>query len=414
MGRIHDYLIRKLEKRSSLNVSDPNHWLLQAVGNLGTVAGINVTPETALATSAVFACVRVIAETIASLPCIIYRRSGDGKDPAPDHPLYPMLHDIGPNPWQSAPEFWENTIGHNVLRGNAYNFIVRNGTGIAGLVPLNPSKVEMKVDLSDFESPMIIYRYTIPDSGKTVDIPASDIWHLKGISTDGFQGISPLMQMREAVGLAAAAESHGSVYFKNGAKPSGVVSYPGNLKEDAFKRFKESLQEAISGSNKFKALVLEQGATWTQVGMSNEDSQFLETRQFQVEDIARFFRVPTILIGHPDKTSTYASAEQFMLSFVQHTIRPWLVRIEKSIQKHLITVANRSKFFAEFKIDGLLRGDIKSRYDAYAVARQNTWMSANEIRALENMNPIPGGDVYENPNITTGDNSDNETPDEDE
>ena len=412
MGRIHDYLIRKLEKRSSLNVSDPNHWLIQAMGaSSGTAAGINVTPETALATSAVFACVRVIAETIASLPCNIYRRSGDGKTAAPDHPLYPLLHDIGPNPWQSAPEFWENCLGHNVLRGNAYNFIVRNGTGIVGLVPLNPSKVEVKVDMSVFDDPSIIYRYTTPDSGKTVDIPASDIWHLKGISTDGFQGISPLMHMREAVGLAAAAESHGSVYFKNGAKPSGVVSYPGNLKEDAFKRFKESLQEAISGSNRFKALVLEQGATWSQVGMSNEDSQFLETRQFQVEDIARFFRVPTILIGHPDKTSTYASAEQFMLSFVQHTIRPWLVRIEKSILKHLMTESDQKTYFAEFKVDGLLRGDIKSRYDAYAVARQNTWMSANEIRALENMNPIDGGDVYQNPNITTGDNS---TTDEDE
>ena len=148
--------------------------------------------------------------------------------------------------------------------------------------------------------------------------------------------------------------------------------------------------------------MLEEGATWTQVGMSNEDSQFLETRQFQIEDIARFFRVPTILIGHPDKTSTYASAEQFMLSFVQHTIRPWLVRIEKSILKHLIDESEQKDYFAEFKIDGLLRGDIASRYQAYAIARQNTWMSANEIRALENMNPIDGGDVYENPNITTG------------
>ena len=212
MGRISDYFTRKVieraEKRSSLNVNDPNHWIIQAIGKTGAV-----TAESAMQISAVFACVRVIAETIASLPCIIYRREGAAKDAAPDHPLYPLLHDIGPTPWLSAPEFWENAIGHNVLRGNAYNFIARNGADkIAGIVPLNPKNVEVKVRMDSYETASIVYKYTTPDSGKSVEIPADDIWHLKGMSTDGFVGISPLHQMRDAVSLAAAAESHGHTY----------------------------------------------------------------------------------------------------------------------------------------------------------------------------------------------------------
>jgi len=235
-----------------------------------------------------------------------------------------------------------------------------------------------------------------------VDLAADDVWHLKGISTDGFTGLSPLSLASEAIGLSIAAEEHGATYFKNGAAAAGIAQYPGRLKEDASRRFRESIQDAISGSNKFKVLLLEEGATWANIGMNNSDSQFLETRQFQVEDIARIFRVPAILIGHPDKSSTYASAEQFMISFVTHTIRPWLVRIEKSISKHLLA-ADRQNYFAEFLVDGLLRGDIKSRYDAYAVAVQNTWMSPNEVRAKENMDPRDGGDDYVNPNITAKD-----------
>ena len=398
MGRIVNFFAEQAEKHG-LNVNDPNHWILQRLGIVGTSAGVNVTAATALSTSAVFACVRVIAETIASLPLKIYERDGDARKPDPAHPLYALLNSTGPNPWQTAPEFWEMMLGHNVLRGNAYAFKVVDGNRkLLGLVPLDPSCIEVDAKGNGIEQAEITYTYNTAEK-KRVQIPFDDIWHLKGISSDGFVGLSPLSLAREAIGLSLAAESHGSIYFKNGAKTSGVVSYPGKLKEPAYERFKESVQEAISGENKFKVLLLEEGASWSQVGMSNEDSQFLETRQFQVEDIARIFRVPTILIGHPDKASTYASAEQFMISFVTHTIRPWLVRLEKSISKHLLSEKDRPRYFAEFKVDGLLRGDTKSRYEAYAIARQNTWMNANEIRALENMDPRAGGDIYENPNV---------------
>ena len=401
MGRLSNYFAGKLSnliKRDAL--SDPNHWINALSLNGRTAAGINITQQSALSTSAVFACVRVLSESIASLPLKIYRKTDGGtKKEAVNHPIAKLLNTDGPTPWLTAPEFWEMQAGHNALRGNAYSYKVRNGAGAyIGFVPLNPANIQIDVKLDDFSEPKILYKYTVEGRGQPVDIPAADIWHLKGISSDGFVGLSPLTLAREAIGLSLAAESHGSVYFKNGAKPSGVVSYPGKLKETAYLRFKESIQEAISGDNKFKALLLEEGASWAQVGMSNENSQFLETRQFQVEDIARMFRVPNILIGHPDKTSTYASAEQFMISFVTHTLRPWLVRLEKSITKHLLA-DDRQNYFAEFKIDGLLRGDVKSRYEAYALAIQNTWMSTNEVRALENMNPREGGDVYENPNI---------------
>ena len=413
MGKITSFLAKRVEsilKRDAL--SDPNHWLSNAVRST-TSAGVTVTAQSALQTSTVFACVRVIAETIASLPLKIYRKDPDGgKTPAPNHPLQYLLNRVGPNPWQSAPEFWEMQCGHNALRGNAYSFKVKDGTGkYIGFVPLNPANMRVDVKLDNFESPKIIYKYTPDGKGMPVDIPADDIWHLKGISTDGFTGLSPLSLASEAIGLSIAAEEHGATFFKNGAATSGVIQYPGRLKEEASKRFRESVQDAISGSNKFKIILFEEGATWAQVGINNSDSQFLETRQFQVEDIARIFRVPAILIGHPDKSSTYASAEQFMISFVVHTIRPWLVRIEKSITKNLMS-ADRQNYFAEFSVEGLLRGDSKSRAEFYASAIQNTWMSPNEARQLENMDPREGGDEYVNPNITAKSINDSKAADD--
>ena len=400
MSRVVDFISKQIEKRSSL--SDPNHWILKSLQSIITKAGINVTAEKALASSAVFACVRVIAETIASLPFMMYRRiADDQREAAREHPLYPLLYAPGPNPWQTGPEFWEMQIGHNALRGNSYSFIMRNGNGqIVGLIPLNPDSMNVKVVINDYQTPEITYQYQSAGMNKSVDIPASSIWHLKGISSDGFVGLSPLTLAREAIGLSIAAEEHGSVYFKNGAKASGIASFPGKLKEESYQRFKNSMQEAISGDNKFKILLLESGCTWTNIGLTNEDSQFLETRQFQVEDIARIFRVPAILIGHPDKASTYASAEQFMISFVTHTIRPWLVRIEKSIHKYLIPENEQRDYYAEFNVDGLMRGDTKSRYEAYASAITNLWMSPNEARKKENMPPRDGGDEFKNPNTT--------------
>jgi len=341
------------------------------------------------------------------LPLMVYARQGEGKKLASSHPLFPILHD-SPNPWQTAFEFFEMQLGHCCLRGNAYNFIVRDKTNlIRGFVPLNPDFMQLEVE-GDFDDPKIIYNYqpqaTKNSPQKPIAFKQSEIWHIKGIGGDGFQGYSVIDKAREAVGMAAAAEKHGNKYFKNGARPSGVAKVPGRLTEPARKNLKESIGNAISGDNAFKVLLLEEGLDWTQIGINNVDSQFLETRKFQVEEIARMFRVPTNLIGHTDKTATYASAEHFDIAFVKHCIRPWLVRIEKSINKNLFTEKQARKYFAEFKVDGILRADTKSRYEAYASALQNEWMTRNEVRALENLNPVDDGDEFKNPAINPKEN----------
>ena len=399
MGKISDFFTSIVEKRS---ISDPNHWIVRLTNSLTTKSGQNITPETALYTSAVFACIRVISETVASLPLMIYRKKdGGGKEVHDTHPLYPIIHD-SPNPWQTKFEFFEMETGHVALRGNGYNFIVRDQAGrIKGFVPLNPSRMTIEVD-GDFDVPNIKYRYVAEGLEKEQLFNFDEIWHLKGISSDGITGISPLTMARESIGLAQAAEGHGATFFKNGAQPSIVASVPGRLHEDTRKNLRDSIQNAVSGDNKFKVLLLEQGLDAKSIGMTNADSQYLETRQFQVEEIARIFRVPSILIGHSNNNSTYASAEQFMLSFVTHTIRPWVSRIEQSINKYLLSDQDRKAgVFAEFKLDGLLRGDTQSRYTAYASALQNMWMTRNEVRGLENLNPAPDGDKFENPATTS-------------
>jgi HK97 family phage portal protein len=396
MGKIANFVAKYAEKRS---VNDPNHWIVKLTDRLQSFAGVAVTPETALAQSAVFACTRVISETIGSLPLKIYsRRSDGGKDEAQGHPLYPILHD-NPNQWQTRLEYFETVSGHLCLRGNAYSFIQRDGFGQPlSFVPLNPDRMMLEVEGTSAD-PIFVYRYRADGTEQEQVFTSYDIWHLKGMSSDGYSGLSPITYASNAIGLSIAAEKHGSKWFANGARPSGIAKYPGKLKEDSVKRLKNSLQEAMSGDKVFSLIVLEEGLDFTTIGISNTDSQYLETRQFQVEEIARIFRVPSVLIGHPDKTMTYASVEQLMLSFVVHTIRPWVSRIEQSINKYLLNGDDR--YFAEFRIEGLLRGDTKSRYDSYSSALQNCWMTRNEVRALENMNPVPDGDKFENPAITT-------------
>lgn len=388
------------EKRSTpVNSHDESFWR-SLFPSVSSKAGVNVTSETALRTSTVYACVRVLAESVASLPITVFKRDEDGdKEPAKDHSLHRLLHDT-PNELQTSFEFRELMMTRLNLKGNYYAFKETNNAGrIANLVPLNPDRVEVKGS-DENGNREIIYEFTPPGS-KTIVIPSDEMWHIPALSTNGVTGISPITVARDAIGLAIATEEHGSKLFANEARPSIVLQTDGELSIDGQKRLKTTWDEAFKGSsNSWKTVVLEEGLKVQPLGFTNEDSQFLETRNFQVSDIARIFRVPAVMIGHPDTTMTFASAEQFFLSFVVHTLRPWLVRIEQSANMHLLTEKERAEgFFVEFTIDGLLRGDIKSRFEAYAMGRQNTWLSANDVRRLENMNRVEGGDVYENPNI---------------
>lgn len=392
--RVSDYIKDKISARAAPTYNNESAWRDLNLGGI-TATGVYVSPERALAVTAVFACIRVLSETIASLPLMVYQRLDRGKTVARAHYLFNLLHD-SPNDTMTSYDYWGSVVAHICLRGNHYSFKEINGAGrVVGLTPLNPANMEVLR-----ESNKLIYRYST-NNGKQEQFTQDEIWHVRGLSTDGILGLSPISIAREAIGLACAEEAYGARLFSNDARPGGVLEVPGFLKEDAAKRLKESWQSAHSGvKNAHKVAVLEGGLTWKAIGFTNEDSQFLESRAFQVQEIARIFRVPTILIGHPDKASTFASAEQFMLSYVIHTIRPWVTLIERSINKHLLTDEDKQIYFAEFKIDGLLRGDTQSRYAAYSSAIQNTWLSPNEVRELENLNPRDGGDNYINPNIT--------------
>ncbi len=389
------------EKRSAgASVSDSRFWHSFFQSVWPSKAGQIVTPDNALNSTIVFACVRVLAETIAALPLNVYRKRANGTiDIAEDHPLQVLLHDL-PNDEQTSFEMREMAMGHLNLRGNFFALKEYDGSGrINRLVPLHPGRMLVYRDPSRVDPPnvnTVAYQYTFED-GKTQLFRSDEIWHQRGLSTDGLVGVSPISLAREAIGISLGAEDYGARFFSNDATPGGILEYPGALKDDAADRLRRQWQDALTGENRRKVTVLEKGLKWIQVGLSNEDSQFLQTRQFQIEDISRIFRVPPVLIGHSDKASTYASAEQFFLSFVTHTVLPWCVRIEQSANRALLSEKDRRKYFIKHKIDGLLRGDISSRYNSYAVGRQWGWLSVNDIRGLENMNPIDGGDIYMTP-----------------
>jgi HK97 family phage portal protein len=383
----------ELEKRGSIN--DPNLWP-SLVQQILSKSGQTVNADTALKSSAVLACVKVLSESIASLPLMLYKRLGDGgKDVADNHSLYFLLHDM-PNPDMTSFELREMLVGHVSLRGNAYCFKeMTEGGEVIALWPLHPAfmTVEKKEN-------MIIYRYRDPMTNKERIIPPDFIWHIKGLSSDGITGLAPVSLARESIGLSLSQEDYASAFYHNYGQPGGVLEYPGTMQPDQIERLKEQWMTSHTGSNAFRPAVLSGGLKWVSVGMNNTDAQFLESRNFSIEDICRIFRVPAVLVQHPDKSATYASAEQFFLSFVTHTIRPWAERIEQSISRCLLTKKENKKYFAEFKLDSLVRGDIESRYRAYQLGLQNGFLCVNDIRSLENMNPIPdneGGNDYFKP-----------------
>lgn len=360
--------------------------LIRSTGGGASASGVNVTPETAMRCATVFACVRVLAESVGQLPLIVYRRQkGGGKTRASGHPLYPLLHDA-PNEYQTSLEFREMMMGHLALRGNAYAIVTRSTAGeVLGLYPMHPDSVEVN-QLSDWS---LAYTVRRASGGGTDTYPQREVLHLKGMTADGIMGLSPIAYAREAIGLAIATEQHGSRLFRNGARPGGVLKHPGKLSEEASKRLVASWQEAHTGENAFKAALLEEGMDWTQLGMTSEDSQFLETRKFQRSEIAGLFRVPAHKINDLDR-ATFTNIEHQGLEFVTDTLLPWLRRWEQAIQR-LFTPVDRPWCYAEFLVDGLLRGDMASRYAAYATGIQNGILSPDEVRDRENMNPRTDG-----------------------
>ena len=360
-------------------------------------SGQVVNETSALQVTAVYACVRLLAESIAGLPLHVYRYTEHGKERVLDHPLSRLLHD-SPNPEMTSFTYRETSQTHILLYGNIYSQILRDRTGrVVGLYPLLPNRMEVDRD----EDGNIVYTYTQmqqanPNIEKMrVRLPASEVLHIPGLGFDGLVGYSPIAMAKNAIGATMATDEYGSKFFENGARPSGVLKHPTILKDPA--RVRDSWNAAYGGSsNTGKIAVLEEGMEYQPITIPNNEAQFLETRKFQVSEIARIFRVPPHMIGDLEK-ATFSNIEQQSIEFVKYTLNPWISRWEQSLNKALLQPSEQGQYFIAFNVDGLLRGDYKSRMEGYAVGIQNGFMSPNDVRGLENMNPIPaseGGDSY--------------------
>ena len=364
-----------------------------------TTSGKPVNERTAMQTTAVYACVRILAEAVASLPLHVYEYQDDGgKKLVHDHPLYYLLHDE-PNPEMTSFVFRETLMSHLLIWGNAYAQIIRDGAGrVLGLYPLLPDKMEVQRD----DKGNIYYVYsrnsdenpTFKEYGN-IKLKAEDVLHIPGLGFDGLIGYSPIAMAKNAVGMTLACEEYGASFFANGANPGGVLEHPGVLKDPS--KVRESWNSVYRGvNNAHKIAVLEDGMKYQQIGIPPEEAQFLETRKFQINEIARLYRIPPHMVGDLDKSS-FSNIEQQSLEFVKYTLDPWVIRWEQSLQRSLLLPGEKGKYFIKLNVDGLLRGDYQSRMNGYAVGRQNGWFSANDIREMENMNPIPdeeGGNLY--------------------
>ncbi|MFB4294806.1 phage portal protein [Nonomuraea sp. ATR24] len=395
MGLIRSHVRAALMAPSG--IATPEKWVEEwFAGGSATSAGVWVSEETALHYAPFFAGVRVIAEDVASLPLITYERLARGKRRASEHPLYPLLHDQ-PNPYMTSVGLRETLQGHALTWGDGYGYIVRNGAGeVTELWPLRPDRCKPEITRTGPGRMTLMYRYTDEVNGIRAMLHPDEVLHVKGLGGDGITGYSVVGMARQSLGLGVAAETYGSKLFSNNARPGGVLKTPGRLSPDANKRLKidwENMHQGLDQAH--RVAILEEGLEWEAIGIPPEDAQFLETRKFQVTEMARWLRLPPHKIGDLER-ATFSNIEHQQIDYVASALRIWLVRWEQAIFTRLLTSAERGTFFAEHLVDALLRGDIKTRYEAYALGRNWGWLSADDVAEMENMNPLPDGrgEVY--------------------
>lgn len=359
-----------------------------------TTSGVSVTVDTAMRQETVFSCINILSRSVSQLPCHLYKQAGPSKDKASEHRLYPLLHDQ-PNEWMTAPEFWGMCMAHLSGRGNF--FALKNrGLSLTGpvreLIPLAPGIVqEVKQD----KNYQLAYHCTFPD-GTQKDIPGREIMHLRGLTLNGYMGVNPIEYVRESIGLAVATREFGARYFGSGTHPGMIVEHPGKVSKQASENLKSSLSDAYSGLGKaHRLMLLEEGMKATPITINPQDSQFLETRKYQRADIVDiFFAMPLTVMSNGEKSMAYASSEQFSLEYVTYALAPWLVNIEKGIKRDLLTDEEKKSYYAKFQVAALLRGDMKSRFEAYQIGINTEIINPNEARDLEDMNPYKGGEIY--------------------
>lgn len=343
--------------------------------------------DAALQLSTVWACVRLIAETISTLPLLTYERRGDNRQVAREHWLYPLLHD-SPNADMTAVEFWTAVVSGLLLWGNSYVLKSFNGAGkIVALTPLNPALMAPRRQ----KNGTILYLYADPSGQK--EYTEREIWHLKGFTTDGLTGLSPISIGCRSIGSAIAVESASAATYTNSMRVHGVVSVKEYLKKDQRDQMKEKVMGAVFGNAQTGQLqLLEGGAEFKQLSMNPADAQMLESRSFSVEDLCRWFGVPPSMIGHGTAVSNWGTGrEQINLGFLQYVLRPILINIEQGVRKSLLSPAERIRYYAEYSLEGLLRADSAGRAAYYATMVQNGLKTRNEVRALENDPPMDGG-----------------------
>lgn len=393
-------------KSAPLAVSSSDD-LARMFGAEYVTGGKPVTALRAMQLSTVFTCVRVLSESMGMLPCRLYKKTGKLKLPAEDHKLHDLLY-VAPNDYMTAQEFWELLMVCLCLRGNFYAYKIYVFGEISELLPLDPTSVTPKLN----DDWTVEYHVTFKNGGTKI-LSQDEIWHVRLFTLDGLNGLNPIAYARKSIGLGLDTEEHGSNLFKNGAVTSGVLETDESLTDVAFKRLKDEFEENHTGlANTYKPIILEQGLKWKPTALNLEDSQFLETRQYQSNEICGLFRVPPHLAANMDKM-TLNNIEHMGMSFVNYSLVPYMTRIESRVKVGLLSAVDRKTHFAKFNAGALLRGDLKTRYESYGKGIQWGYLSPNDCRELEDMNPREGGDIYLTPmNMTTkpeGDNDANKT-----
>ena len=394
IDNLTNLLNKRATKKTSGNPQNPQYWVQKLFGSAGnTAAGIYVDEENALSATAVWRAVSLVAQTIGALPLHMYEREGDRtKSKASNHKLYYTLHSE-PNPEQSKMEFQEMLQAHALTWGRAHAEIEYTGTGGVRLWPLTPDRVE---PLKTKERDTLVYRIHLPNGGSQI-LLRDQVFTLRGLGYGLNQSYNVITLFRESIGLTLAAEEFGSRFFSNGATLGGILSHPNTIGDEAFKQLRQSLEEKHQGLEQaHRFLILEEGMQYKETAVPPDKAQFLETRKYQINDVARIIGVPPHKLAEMTQ-STFSNIEHQSIEFMQDTLNPWCVRWEQALARQLLSPTEKKTYFFKHNLAGLVRGDFKTRMEGYAIARQNGWLSANDIREFEDMNPIDGGDIYLQP-----------------
>lgn len=376
-------------------LSEPGGSLIDFFGGGPTGSGVQVSLQSAMAHGSVWACVRVISETMASLPLALIQVEGRKRKRLTAHPALMVMK--YPHPEHTDFEFRELMMNHTCYRGQAFaQKVYDNGGRLKMLNPLDPSCVTVERELlPSGRKGQLLYRVILPHSQQMVTLTEEDIFHFRGPSWDGVNGLSPIGVHRETIGAGLAAQSYGARFFGNSARPGGVIQAPNRLSDSAFKHMKDSWEEAHKGvNNSHKVALLEEGATWSKVGMTNDEAQFIETMKYDAVRVCRIFRVPPHKIGDLER-ATFSNIEQQDIQFYKDCMLAWIVRLERRFDHSFLTPEERAAGLCfKFNANAMLRAATKERYDAYKIGRDGGWLSANDIREMEDDDPIEGGDEY--------------------